>query len=272
MNDYIKIEFVNISTDQSDILIALLNEQGFEGYEEGDNNLKAFIREEDFNKESLQEIATSLQLDFTESIVEETNWNQLWESNFEPVTVDDFVTVRADFHVPITNVQFEIIISPKMSFGTGHHATTYMMMQHMKEIDFSNKTVFDFGTGTGVLAILAEKMGANSILAIDNDKWSIENATENFGRNSCRAIELRLSNSADMNGNFDIILANINRNVILDNLSFLSDQIPAEGLLLLSGLMAEDEQVMLTECAKNQLIVKNKTIRDNWLSIRLSKT
>lgn len=272
MSDYIKIEFQNISTDQSDILIALLNEQGFEGYEETDNNLKAFIKEKGFDKQSLKEIADSFQLNFTETIIEETNWNQLWESNFDPVIVDDFVAIRADFHQLTKNVQFEILITPKMSFGTGHHATTYMMMQQMKEIDFCNKTVFDFGTGTALLAILAEKLGAKKVLAIDNDKWSIENATENVERNNCQSIELRLSDSADMNGEFDIILANINRNIILDNLSFLCSQLSKKGELLLSGLLAEDEQVMLAECAKKQLIVKNKAIRDNWLSIRVSKT
>lgn len=272
MSDYIKIEFQNIPADQSDILIALLNELGFEGYEETEKTLMAFIKQKDFDKKSLQEIASSFQLGFTESIVEETNWNQLWESNFEPVIVDDFVAVRADFHEHIKNVQFEIVVTPKMSFGTGHHATTYMMIQQMKEIDFNNKTVFDFGTGTGLLAILAEKLGAKKILAIDNDKWSIENATENIQRNNCHAIELLLFDSADVTGQFDIILANINRNVILDNLSALAGQLSSGSFLLLSGLMAEDEQVMLAECAKNQLAVKDKTIKDKWLFIKLSKT
>ncbi len=133
----------------------------------------------------LNDLTSSLQLSFSKTIIEETNWNQVWESNFDPVIVDDFVAVRAHFHEPIKNVQHEIVITPKMSFGTGHHATTYMMMQQMRELDFAGKNVFDFGTGTGVLAILAEKLGAQKVIAIDNDDWSIENADENVKRNNC---------------------------------------------------------------------------------------
>src|SRR5687768_15332263 len=142
MGNYIQIEFENIGQEQSDILIARLSEIGFEGFEEQESKLKAFIISRDFDESLLQNIATSLQLDFFKTIIEETNWNQVWESNFDPVIVDDFVAVRADFHEPIKGVEIEIIITPKMSFGTGHHATTYMMMQQMKEIDFKGRTVF----------------------------------------------------------------------------------------------------------------------------------
>ena len=122
---------------------------------------------------------------FKETLIPEANWNQVWESNFDPVIVDDFVAIRADFHEPVKGVSLEIIITPKMSFGTGHHATTYMMIEQMRELDFTGKSVFDFGTGTGVLAILAEKLGANKVIAVDNDEWSIENAEENFEKNNC---------------------------------------------------------------------------------------
>ena len=181
MNNYIQIEFQEISRqEQSEILIAQLSEIGFEGFEENENKLKHLFLKRILMKVFLQIYCSSLQLAFIKTIIEETNWNEVWESNFDPVIVDDFVAIRADFHEPIKDVQFEIIITPKMSFGTGHHATTYMMMQQMREIDFTGKTVFDFGTGTGVLAILAEKLGAENVLAIDNDEWSIENAAENI--------------------------------------------------------------------------------------------
>lgn len=271
MNEYIRIEFQNISNEQSEILMALLSEQGFEGYEESDMGLKAYIKEKDFDKYLFLESISPFQINFSETIIQETNWNEVWESNFDPVIVDDFVAVRAHFHKPVKNVQFEIIITPKMSFGTGHHATTYMMMQNMKEIDFKNKTVFDFGTGTGVLAILAEKMGAKNIIATDNDKWSIENAQDNIERNGCTAIKLLLSDSADLNSQFDIILANINRNIILDNLPALAKLLVANGTLFFSGLMAEDELTVVTESAKYQLLVENKVISHNWLFLRLSK-
>ena len=139
----------------------------------------------------LQKNIEPFQIGFSETTIEETNWNQVWESSFEPVVVDDFVAVRADFHEPIKGIKHEIVITPKMSFGTGHHATTYMMLEQMGKLDFKDKRVLDFGTGTGVLAILAEKMGAKKIIAIDNDEWSIENANENIKRNNCVAVELK---------------------------------------------------------------------------------
>ncbi len=272
MNNYIQIAFQNISQQQSDILIAQLAEIGFEGFEEDDIQLKAFIAEKEFNENLLQQISLSLKIGFSKSIIEETNWNQVWESNFDPVVVDDFVAVRADFHEPVNNVKHEIIITPKMSFGTGHHATTYMMMRQMGEIDFRNKTVFDFGTGTGVLAILAEKLGAKNIVDIDNDPWSVDNATENIKRNDCTRIDINLANNANLGGHFNIILANINKNVILDNLKFLENQLQPDGFLLLSGLLAEDDREILAACQELNLMLCQREERNNWLFIKLSRT
>ena len=173
MSEYIQIEFQQITSVQSDILLAQLSSIGFEGFEEEENLLRAFIPSENFDEVLLKEITSFNNLSYTQSRIEETNWNAVWESNFDPVIVDDFVSIRADFHEPIKLVEHEIVITPKMSFGTGHHATTYMMIQQIREIDFTEKTVFDFGTGTGVLAILAEILGAEKIAAVDNDDWSI---------------------------------------------------------------------------------------------------
>ena len=270
MNKYVQIEFKNISGDQSDLLIALLNEIGFDGFEEDNSTLKAFIPEAYFDKSVLKKSIESLQISFSETIIEETNWNKVWESNFEPVIVDDFVAVRAEFHKPIKEVKYEIIITPKMSFGTGHHATTYMMMQQMGYLDFKDKTVFDFGTGTGVLAILAEKLGATKIIAIDNDEWSIENADENIKRNSCMVIELQLTNTADVKSGFSIILANINKNIILENLEFLANQLLPGGILLLSGLLATDDKEISDKCNKLGLKFDNTIERHNWLFIKAS--
>lgn len=271
MSSYIQIEFQDISQEQSDILIAQLSEIGFDGFEEEENKLKAFITSVAFDENSLQQISSSLQLGFSKTIIEETNWNQVWESNFEPVIVDDFVAVRADFHEPVKEAAFEIVITPKMSFGTGHHATTYMMMQQMREINFADKRVFDFGTGTGVLAILAEKLGAKTVLAVDNDSWSIENAAENIKRNASTKIDLKLTHTAAMEGSFDIILANINKNVILDNFKSLVSQLLPGGILLLSGLLTEDEQDILFRAKKLNLDLLNSGERHNWLFIKLSR-
>jgi ribosomal protein L11 methyltransferase len=270
MSNYIQIAFQNISQEQSDMLIAQLAGIGYDGFEEEMNVLKAFVAEKAFDEDALHEIVSPLQLDFSKSFIEETNWNQVWESNFDPVIVDDFVAVRADFHQPVTNVKHEIIITPKMSFGTGHHATTYMMMRQMGEIDFADKTVFDFGTGTGVLAILAEKLGAKNILAIDNDPWSMDNATENIGRNGCTKIDIKLTNTGDMKGSFDIILANINKNVILDNLKSLADQLKPGGFMFLSGLLVEDEPEILQRTGSVQLRYCGRVERNNWLFMKLS--
>lgn len=270
MGEYIQIEFKDISQEQSDLLIALLNEIGFEGFEEGNNNLKAFIPTADFNESVLDENIRSFQASFSQTTIEETNWNKVWESNFEPVIIDDFIAIRADFHEPVSSVQHEIIITPKMSFGTGHHATTYMMMQQMRELDFRAKSVFDFGTGTGVLAILAEKLGAKKVIAVDNDEWSIANANENIKRNNCAAIHLRNADNAQIKEEFDIILANINKNVILDNLEFISKQLSPGGVILLSGLLTGDEQEILVKCNKIGLKFDVKAERYNWLFVKLS--
>lgn len=267
MANYIQIAFTNLSSEQSDILLAQLSEIGFEGFEEEDNCLKAFIPSTNFNDEQFNAIVTENKIAFIKSVIEERNWNAFWESNFEPVIVDDFVAIRASFHQPIVAVKYEILITPKMSFGTGHHATTYMMIEQMKGIDFQNKNVFDFGTGTGVLAILAEKLGAKKILAVDNDDWSIENAKENIDRNSCTKVELQKAENAGTGNKYDIILANINKNVILENLSNLTRQLSINGILLLSGLLITDEEDILLSTKKHKLILKEKSEKNNWIAL-----
>ncbi len=268
MATYIQLEFQNLTSEKSDLLIAQLSEIGFDGFEEAEKNLKAFIPENDFIEEAVKEIATSHNLSFSQSVIEETNWNAVWESNFQPVIVDDFVAIRADFHEPITGVEHEIVITPKMSFGTGHHATTFMMIQQMKEIDFNGKTVFDFGTGTGILAILAEKLGAAKIVAVDYDEWSIENAEENLKRNNCSKFELKKADNAASQEQYDIILANINKNVILDNFPSLVKLLAPNGVLLLSGLLETDETDILTEAGKYPLIFNEKIASNKWMAIR----
>ncbi len=270
MNQYIQIEFQSISSEQSDLLVAQLSEVGFSGFEEEANSLKAFIASNDFIVATVKEIAVSHNLSFAQTTIEETNWNAVWESNFQPVVVDDFVSIRADFHEPITGVEHEIVITPKMSFGTGHHATTFMMIQQMRKIDFAGKSVFDFGTGTGILAILAEKLGAAKIFAVDYDEWSIENAEENLKRNNCSKFELKKADNAAREEQYDIILANINKNVIQDNFPSLVELLSPNGVLLLSGLLETDETDILTEVGKYPLIFNEKIAKNKWMAIRFS--
>lgn len=266
--DYIKITFADLQPEQKEILIAQLVDAGYEGFEEKDSGLDAFINSKSFDTVILKEISFKYQTPYTKEKIAETNWNQVWESNFEPVIVNDYVAIRADFHKSITNTKFEIVITPKMSFGTGHHATTYMMIELMKEIDINGRSVLDFGTGTGVLAILAERQGAKNIDAIDNDDWSIANAAENFEKNNCTKINLRKASNAESEIKFDIILANINKNVIIENLALLSTQLNNGGQVLLSGLLKEDKDEILSIATELRLKLVKELIRSNWIALQ----
>ncbi|RYD96899.1 MAG: 50S ribosomal protein L11 methyltransferase [Sphingobacteriales bacterium] len=204
---------------------------------------------------------------FETEVIGERNWNAEWEKNFPPVVVNDFVAVRAHFHEPIPGVRHELLITPKMSFGTGHHATTWQMMQAMESLDFNGKRVFDFGTGTGVLAILAEKLGASRVLAIDNDVWSLENAQENCERNGCTHVEVALSSELPEGETFDIVLANINRNVLLQYVDYLKKAVVPGGYLLLSGLLTEDRAIIEEAYGKAGFEARRYSEKTNWISL-----
>jgi ribosomal protein L11 methyltransferase len=239
------VQVADTSTEQNELLVALFANEGFESFEETDTALKAFIKEAEFSQTILDEIVNPLNLSYTYSVIPQQNWNAQWESSFEPIVVNNFVAIRASFHQPKKNVKHEIIITPKMSFGTGHHATTYMMIEQMRALDFTGKTVLDFGTGTAVLAILAEKMDAQQIDAIDYDEWSIENSIENISANNCSKINLIKAETIITSSAYDIILANINLNVILDNLTAIKAACKTGSILLLSGFIKADETIMI---------------------------
>ena len=181
--------------------------------------------------------------------------------------IDKYVAVRATFHKPITEVEHEIIITPKMSFGTGHHATTYLMLGQMKKIDFKDKTVLDFGTGTSVLSILASKSGADKITAVDNDDWSIENAEENFFNNNCNNIRLLKTDSINDLGTFDIILANINLNVIISNIKSLKKASHSSTKLLLSGFLKQDEEELKKTFLESGFTYEMLKEKDSWICL-----
>lgn len=257
------------ATDETlrETLIAQLSAIGFEAFEELPEVLKAFIPAKEFDRAALEFVMNGLPYQETE--IEKQNWNQVWESNFEPVQVENFVGIRASFHEPMEGVEQEIVITPKMSFGTGHHATTYLVIQAMHDLSWSGKTVFDFGTGTGILAILAEKLGAEKVLAIDNDDWCIENATENIEINGCTKIAIAKAESAEIEGCHDIILANINKHIILANIPYLVHSLQKGGNILLSGLLEEDASDILIACEsagwKHQFTNK----RNGWIVMQL---
>jgi len=254
-----------------DMMIAELADLGFDGFEETETGLLSYIALAGFDGEltsGLEELVNRYGLTYTSNAIDKQNWNALWESNFEPVLVDDFVGVRANFHDSFNGgVEHDIIITPKMSFGTGHHGTTYSVMQLMRGIDFANKSVFDFGTGTGLLAILAHKLGAVDILAVDNDDWCIENASENIVVNNTQSIEIHKVDNAKLNKKFNIIIANINKNIILDNLAFLAEATVPGGVVLLSGLLVEDEPEIESACAALGWKHQETRTRNNWIAL-----
>lgn len=266
--NHIQISVATQNQDLQDIIIATLAEINYEGFEQNDTELNAFIKEDDFNEQELQLALEPYNVGYTKNIIAQQNWNAVWESNFEPVIVDDFVSIRADFHQPITTTKHQIIITPKMSFGTGHHATTYSVMQLMKDIDFASKTVFDFGSGTGILAILAEKLGAKNILAVDYDDWCIENSIENIERNNCKEITITKADNANVVRTFDIVIANINKNIIQDNFNALNNCCKAKTIVLLSGLLIEDEKDILELAAqKNWKHIKTLN-KGAWIAMQ----
>ena len=265
--NYIRFEFV-AEDEQKDQLIALLNLQGFTGFEEDGAYLNAYVPEDSFNANAFTEVENFFpNLIYTKTSVEQQNWNQQWEESFTPVIVDDFVAIRANFHEPIENVRYEVVITPKMSFGTGHHATTQLMIRGMNEIEFVGKSVLDFGTGTGVLAILAEMLGADKVLAIDYDEWSIRNTNENIEQNNCYKIIVNNSDKIIENQNFDIILANINLNVIKDNLKAIKNVSKPGTVILFSGILYTDEAELKQAIETNGLTFLSTNRLGDWIMI-----
>ena len=271
--DYIQILFTDIDEIKTEIIIALLIDIGFEGFQEENNLLKALIPIHQFDEILFNSIIEKDLLKYSKSIIKEQNWNEKWETDFEPVLVNHpktskpFVFIRASFHNENNSFEYNIEVTPKMSFGTGHHATTYLMVANMSGIDFKNKTVIDFGTGTGVLAILSEKMGAKSVLAIDNDEWSINNAKENIEVNNCKNITILQAETIPKGNKADIILANINLNIIKENIVEIKDAALNETIFLFSGIMLHDEHKILEELTNAGMNIKNVFRRENWLSV-----
>lgn len=264
------ISLENQPIDLADILIAQLSALEYDGFLEEADSIKAYISLDLFNQEALDELLSSLQLKATVLTIDKQNWNILWESNFNPMQVDQFVGVRASFHEPIQNVVHELVITPKMSFGTGHHGTTYSVMKLMEGIHFKDKKVFDFGTGTGILAILAEKLGAKFILGVDNDAWCIENALENITVNHCKNIQIELADTILTHEKYDIVIANINRHILEANMLLFPQIISAKGLLILSGLLESDELEMIGLCKEQGFKHEQTLVKDGWVAIQFS--
>lgn len=260
-----------------ELLIAELSEAGFDSFVENDSSLEAYADGEAYDKSETNAILSKYQaqtnLDFVFEKIEKQNWNETWEKSYEPIVVDDQCIIRAEFHRPDKTYPWELIITPKMSFGTGHHQTTYLMIRAQMKMDFKGKRVMDAGCGTSILSVMASKLGAREVEAFDIDEWSVSNSLDNIGLNHCNNIHHRLGKLADLNfpGSFDIILANINKNVLLEEIPLYAAYLAPDGLLLLSGFYTEDIADLLAVTTANNLTQVARDQKDNWASLVVRK-
>lgn len=263
---YFKASISTPDTATQESLIALLTEAGFDGFEQEGNLLTAYTGNKN-HLAALEEICDVYTCPFHTEVLPVQNWNAIWESNFQPVIIPGFCAVLAPFHAAQPAIPYEIRIMPKMSFGTGHHATTSMMLESLQDLDLDGKDVLDFGAGTGVLAILAKMRGAAQVTALDNDDWAFENCQENVAANHTEITVLQGSLERVAGHPFDIILANINRHILLQYMQQMSEQLKPGGLLLLSGILAADETVITEAALTAGLIFENKKEKNNWLCL-----
>ena len=258
-----------------EILIAELGYAGFESFVETEEGVTAYIQKDEWHEQILDAIqilnSEEFEISFTSEEIEQTNWNAEWEKNFNPIVVDNQCSVRAPFHDQ-PNTEYDIIIEPKMSFGTGHHETTHMMIQHILNNDVTNKSVLDMGCGTGVLAILAEMKGAKPIDAIDYDNWCYLNSLENVERNNRKHITVLEGDANLLPGrHYDIIIANINRNILLKDIATYTNCLNEDGLLLLSGFYNDDISIIEAECNTYNLKKVEVLERNNWVALKFQK-
>ncbi len=268
--NYVKLIFELKNSDEADIVSALLADFLCQGFEEHDTQLFAFFNEAEFDQTAIDEVLLPFGYVYQTELVPHINWNAQWESNFEPIRINDDVGVRAGFHPAFTDCRYDIVITPKMSFGTGHHETTRMMLEFACETDFEGKSVLDFGCGTGVLAILAHLKGAHPVLGIDNDDWSIENARENCDRNDGASIEISGTDIQAIDRSFDIILANINLNVLLETLPALRKLLHPHGHIFLSGILISDIP-KLSECFTGLgFTLQSQKQKKEWVALHIN--
>jgi ribosomal protein L11 methyltransferase len=274
--DYVEVNFeISPLVPWRDVLISELADIDFESFVETENGLQAYIREDlyDANQLAGLEILTQHGLVITQSVtaIKNQNWNAVWESDFQPIEVAENCRIRAPFHVA-NGVEFEIVISPKMSFGTGHHETTWLMMKALLSQDVKGQKVLDMGSGTGVLAILASKKGAKQVLAVDVDDWAYENALDNTALNETVNITVEKGNVSNIEGqSFHVILANINKNVLLQDMDAYSKALLPSGVLLISGFFELDVPDLVRKAANSGLEVKHREYKNHWACIGFKK-
>ncbi len=258
----------------NDMMIAFLSQLSFDSFEEKEDGVIGYLPEnkiDDLLEDALEEICSKYKITFEIEEIENKNWNKEWESSFEPVAINDFCLIKADFHQDIdtSNYKYTIDITPEMTFGTGHHETTYLMIELMSKIVMEDKKVLDFGAGTGILSILAEKMGADSILAIDIDPIAVDNIEKNARRNNCTKITAKEGDKAIVDKfYFNIVLANINRNVLEEEAKRLSLALKKGGFLVLSGILVEDKQRVISLYENNSMKLMKSIDKGKWSALK----
>lgn len=261
----------------SEILIAELADRGFDGFVQTANGIQAYANASVDAKEIMESISllemNEVEIDWSATIIPHQNWNAKWEEDFHPVFVEDYATILAPFHDQAEAKGMVVWIQPQMSFGTGHHQTTWMMTKALFELDEMPDQVLDMGTGTGVLAIVAENLGAKRILAIDIEEWSAQNARENAERNNCTAIECVWGDKDKIEGNeFGLIIANINKNILKAQMESYANALLDNGTLLLSGFFTSDVEELVTFAAPYGLTLTKQFAKDEWAGLQLTKT
>jgi len=261
MNYYeLKIKLTPNTEVTRDVISALLAEIGFESFEESDNGLCAYVSEKSFSTEAIVDVLENFPLpdvsiQYETEFIESQNWNEEWEKNFfQPIVIQDKVIIHSSFHKDIPQLQYNIVIDPKMSFGTGHHSTTSLMVSYILEQNLEGKSFLDMGCGTAILAILAHKRGAKPVVAIDNDEWAHENSLENIRINQVSDIQVKLGD-ANLLGQecYDFIFANINRNILLNDIPVYATCLKPNASLFMSGFYKEDLNIISETCKKYSL-------------------
>jgi ribosomal protein L11 methyltransferase len=269
--DFVELR-VQAPRELADILVAELAEVGYDTFEDNDEGFCAYIGEGDFNLDNVAEIIARYEgigeIEYDHRVITRQNWNAEWEKNFQPLIIADRVSVRAPFHPKPEPIEYDIVIMPRMSFGTGHHETTALMIENQLAIDHQGKRVLDMGCGTGILAIMAAQLSAREVLAVDVEPWTVENAADNAAENNCTNIECRLGGVEVLSGEapFDIILANINRNVLLEDMHAYAALLPAGRPILFSGFYQEDLAKIDAEAQKHGLVFQSHRTKNNWVS------
>jgi ribosomal protein L11 methyltransferase len=274
MENYLQVT-INVEIEQQEVLIAMLLGLQYDSFAQYEGYIDAYVLVSEYDEKALTEVLQQLDIvGFRVEEMEQKNWNEEWEKNFEPMVVENRCYVRASFHPERSDLPLEVVINPKMSFGTGHHATTYMMMHWLLDTEVSGKSLIDAGCGTGILSILAEKLKAKSVIAFDIEDWAFENLNENCNLNGCSRIETgkgTISQIVSSNVQAEILLANINKNVLLDEMSIYSQHLISGGQLFLSGFYEEDESDIVAAATKAGFEVTGRKVRQKWMSLRLVK-